>query len=313
MVTQRANIEYTDQPNSNKVVQRRQRVSVESTDQPYFSKAAQRPQPIPADNTNAAPKQDRVVNGPWGKTQTTYKASNAPVRSAQSNDEIFNESYAKAGMQPANLNRAPDQTSKARTTYEAPSNIPRVSRAYPSRVPKIKRKKKVSTGKMLLARVRVTTANTWIGAWAMFWYLTFQMPLAVISAAGLGMAFAVYSALDAFSETLIGKVVFYIFDGEFLASRGSQILTAAFKFFGIAFDPVLLFITPFALVFLLGLFQLILTWFMYSALRIKSLSGKAGGLKGLMFVLAVVGYAIPILNLFPLIFLWMIVVWIHPK
>ena len=166
---------------------------------------------------------------------------------------------------------------------------------------------------MLLARVRVTTANTWIGAWAMFWYLTFQLPLAVISAAGLGMAFAVYSALDAFSETLIGKVVFYIFDGEFLASRGSQILTAAFKFFGIAFDPVLLFITPFALVFLLGLFQLILTWFMYSALRIKSLSGKAGGLKGLMFVLAVVGYAIPILNLFPLIFLWMIVVWIYPK
>jgi len=312
MVTQRANIEYTDQPNSNKVVQRRQRVSVESTDQPYFSKAAQRPQPIPADNTNAAPKQDRVVNGPWGKTQTTYKASNAPVRSAQSNDEIFNESYAKAGMQPANLNRAPDQTSKARTTYEAPSNIPRVSRAYPSRVPKIKRKKKVSTGKMLLARVRVTTANTWIGGWAMFWYLTFQLPLAVISAAGLGMAYVVYVSIQSMpgSRFLLPMIEGIV---ESTSSFAGAVIEWALSLFGIDFDPILLFITPFALVFLLGLFQLILTWFLYSILGIKSLSGKAGGIKGLMFVLAGIGYAIPILNLFPLIFLWMAVVWIHPK
>jgi hypothetical protein len=257
-----------------------------------------------------------VVNGPWGKTQTTYKASNAPVRSAQSSDEIFNESYAKAGMQPANLNRAPDQTSKARTTYEAPSNIPRVSRAYPSRVPKIKRKKKVSTGKMLLARVRVTTANTWIGAWAMFWYLTFQLPLAVISAAGLGMAFAVYTTI----QGILGETITdAIFTGaaKIISIAGTTSAAAieavAKKVFGISFDPVLLFITPFVLVFLLGLFQLILTWFMYSALRINSLSGKAGGLKCLMFILAGVGYAIPILNLFPLIFLWMAVVWVHPK
>jgi hypothetical protein len=294
MVTQRANVQYSNRP------------------QPYFSKAAQRPQAMPADNTNAAPKQDRVVNGPWGKTQTTYKASNAPVRSAQSNDEIFNESYAKAGMQPANLNRAPDQTSKARTTYEAPSNIPRVSRAYPSRVPKIKRKKKVSTGKMLLARVRVTTANTWIGAWAMFWYLTFQMPLAVISAAGLGMAYVVYVSIQSMpgSRFLLPMIEGIV---ESTSSFAGAVIEWALSLFGIDFDPILLFITPFALVFLLGLFQLILTWFLYSILGIKSLSGKAGGIKGLMFVLAGIGYAIPILNLFPLIFLWMAVVWIHPK
>jgi len=220
-------------------------------------------------------------------------------------------------MQPANLNRAPDQTSKARTTYEAPSNIPRVSRAYPSRVPKIKRKKKVSTGKMLLARVRVTTANTWIGSWAMFWYLTFQLPLAVVSAAGLGMAYAVNSYINSIKESSI--VAGWVVSGleklaDVVYGSVSEALKAITKLlFGIDFDPMLLFITPFALIFLLGLFQLILTWFVYSAMRINSLSGRAGGIKGLMFVLAGVGYAIPILNLFPLIFLWMIVVWIHPK
>jgi hypothetical protein len=165
---------------------------------------------------------------------------------------------------------------------------------------------------MLLARVRVTTANTWIGAWAMFWYLTFQLPLAVVSAAGLGMAFAVYQAITAVlgesaTEFIVNGLLFNF------GTIGEAILAAAKKVFGISFDPMLLFITPFALVFLLGLFQLILTWFVYSAMRINSLSGKAGGIKGLMFILAGVGYAIPILNLFPLIFLWMAVVWIYPK
>jgi hypothetical protein len=291
-----------------------QRANVEYTDQPYFSKAAQRPQPMPTANTNAAPGNSNVVADPWGKTQTTYKMSSGPVRSAKSTDEIFSDQYAQSGLQPANNNRAPDQTSKAQASYATPSNIPKISRTYKSRIPVIKRKKKVSIEKMALARVRVTTANAWIGGWAMFWYLTFQMPLAVISATGLGMAYAVYMSIVSgplgFALPMVEGVI------EYIAGPGSLLEAVtkwALSLFGINFDPMLLFITPFALVFLLGLFQLILTWFVYSAMRIKSLSGKAGGLKGLMFILAGVGYAIPILNMFPLIFLWMLVVWIYPK
>ena len=295
MATQRANVEYSDRP------------------QPYFSKAAQRPQPTPADNTNATPKQDRnVVAGPWGKTQTTYKTSNGPVRSAKSTDEIFSDQYAKAGLQPANLNRAPDQTSRARTTYATQSSVPKISRAYPSRVPKIKRKKKVSVGRMALARVRVTSANVWIASWAMFWYLTFQLPMAAISAAGLGIVYAVYESI---TTNAAGRFLLPVIESivKSTSNELEALLKWALKLFGINFDPILLFITPFALVFLLGLFQLILTWFVYSAMRINSLSGKAGGIKGFMFILAGVGYAIPILNMFPLIFLWMAVVWIYPK
>jgi len=215
-------------------------------------------------------------------------------------------------MQPANLNRAPDQTSKARTTYEAPSNIPRVSRAYPSRVPKIKRKKKVSTGKMLLARVRVTTANTWIGGWAMFWYLTFQVPMAIVSAAALGYAYAVYATID----TILGSTAADFVVEKAILAAGS--ISGLFEWIseqllGVGINPLELFIGSFALIFLLGLLQLILTWFVFTCMRINSLSGEAAGIKNLMFALAGIGYAIPILNLFPLIFLWMIVVWIHPK
>lgn len=289
-----------------------QRASIEYTDQPYFNKATTRPQKMSAANADSAPEGTRVVNGPWGKAKATYTNSNAPVRSAQSTDEIFAAGYAQAGMQAANLNQKPDQTRKARTVYTAPTNVPSVPRTVPTRIPIVQREKKVSVKKKLLARVRVTTANAWIGSWAVFWYLSFQLPMAVVSAAGLGMAYAVYTSI----QTLPGsRFLLPMIEGiiESTSSFAGAITEWALSLFGISFDPILLFIVPFALVFLLGLLQLIIAWFVYSIMRINSLSGKAGGIKGLMFILAGVGYAIPILNLFPLIFLWMVVVWMYPK
>ena len=165
---------------------------------------------------------------------------------------------------------------------------------------------------MLLARVRVTTANTWIGAWAMFWYLTFQVPMAIVSAAALGYAYAVYATID----TILGSTAADFVVEKAILAAGS--ISGSFEWIseqllGVGINPLELFIGSFALIFLLGLLQLILTWFVFTCMRINSLSGEAAGIKNLMFALAGIGYAIPILNLFPLIFLWMIVVWIHPK
>ena len=265
---------------------------------------------------------ERKQGGPQrGQHAPEIKENWKAYQSAQSTSDKFTDSYDQAGI--AGEYQRRNQVSPSRKVNVIYNNPQQATVSGPwgntrqaSRTERFAYKAGKKSAKpvaYLAARVRVTTANAWIGSWAMFWYLSFQMPFAVIGTAGLGMAFAVYSALTEFSETLIGKVVFFIFDGDFLASKGSKILTAAFKFFGIDFDPVLLFAAPFALVFLLGLFQLILTWFVYSVMRINSLSGKAGGLKGLMFILAGVGYAIPILNMFPLILLWMAVVWVYPK
>ena len=101
--------------------------------------------------------------------------------------------------------------------------------------------------------------------------------------------------------------------GEFELSTFAVINEISSYSFGISFDPIILFIVPFALIFLLGIFQLILVWFIYSFAGIKSLSGKAAGAKNALFLIAGVGMVIPILNLFPLILLWMLVVWRYPK
>ena len=152
-------------------------------------------------------------------------------------------------------------------------------------------------------------------AWVTFWYLSFQLPLAFVSTAGLGMAYAVqeFFTLNKIEGeiTLPDRVLSMV--GEFALSTFAVINEISSYLFGISFDPMILFIVPFALIFLLGIFQLILVWFIYSFAGIKSLSGRAAGAKNTLFLLAGIGYALPILNLFPLIILWMLVVWRYPK
>ena len=298
MATQRAKVEYSDRP------------------QPYFSKAAQRPQAMPADNTNAAPGNGNVVAGPWGKARATYKTSNGPVRSAQSTDEIFADGYAQAGMQAANLDRAPDQTSKARTIYAEPSSAPSVPRTYTSRIPKIKRKKKSKALKVASyasRKARATVANVWITAWATWWYLGFQIPLAVIGNFALGVWFAAGFIATQFEKTTVGAAIFFVLGDLRSGSIAEGVEEYVLKTFGIDFDPELLFIIPFALTFLLGLFQLICCWFTYAAMGLKPLSGNGGWLKFFTFILVMIGYGLPILNLFPLVYLWTIAVWAYPK
>ena len=130
-----------------------------------------------------------------------------------------------------------------------------------------------------------------------------------VSTAGLGITAAVYKM----AQSIVEENGVFSYLGEFIFNVASKIIAAAFTLVGIKFDPILLFIAPFALILILTIFQLALTWFIYSLADIKSLSGERGGLKNTMFVLAGVGSVITVFNLFPLIFLWMIIVWMYPK
>jgi hypothetical protein len=277
MAVQKANVQYT-QP------------------QPYNNPAYNKPRPA---NTNEAPATQNITRFPR-KSAATRNPNH------QSTDELFNKSYAKTEMQPTTANQN-SKTQKANVQYAQPKES-----RHKTTTSKIIKKGKNKAGRKLgksFARARVSTANVWITSWAVFWYLTFQLPIAVISVAGLGMAYAVLQLISKITED---GGIFSIF-GSFITGVTTKLLAAAKYIFGIEFDPTLLFLIPFLLVFLLGLFQLILTWFMYSTVRINSLSGQAAGAKVTLFIIALVGYAIPILNLFPLIFLWMVVVWIYPK
>ena len=167
------------------------------------------------------------------------------------------------------------------------------------------------TGKTL-ARLRVSTINVWVGSWATFWYLSFQLPFALVSIAGLGMGAIVYQTVaSVIGETATNLVLKTLYATG--ASTAELIKSASELAFGFSFDPIILFIAPFALIFMLGVFQLVLVWTIYNLAGIKSLSGERSGVKNTMFLIAGIGMVIPVLNLFPLIFLWMMVVWKYPK
>ena len=282
-----------------------QKVNVAYT-QPYNSPAYDKPR---AATTDAAPTNQKVTQIP--KRQYTDATATDPSYPTVTKD--FNQKYDRVNGNAANANQAPDRTQKASVAYQTEKRARQAIRntaAYGAK----KLRKKTNLTQKGWTKVKVSTANAWIGGWAMFWYLTFQLPLAVISAAALGITYAVYQRL---SEVDISDGVFTFVVSKLVsitANTGSEIIRRIAEIvFNIDFDPSLLFITPFALIFLLGLMQLIISWFIYSSLGIKSLSGKAAGAKGITFMLAGVGYAIPVLNMFPLIFIWMIVVWVHPK
>jgi hypothetical protein len=230
-------------------------------------------------------------------------------------DEQFADTYKQAGItnqsnNPSKINRVERQYQPANDNVQR-SSVPLVRRGNKKKV--LHKKTAAYKAGVLWARVRLSAVNTWVISWAVFWYLTFQLPLAFLSTAALGMAYAVYQAIERVTEAIgIDGAVSYILDGISIVAS-SPLFAAAKNLFNINFDPMTIFIAPFAIIFLLGLFQLILTWFIYSAAGIKSLSGQRGGIKNLMFVFVGIGYALPILNLFPLIFLWMLVVWKYPK
>jgi len=253
-------------------------------------------------NENRRPVREKVVPFPTGQASDSN-----PFHQTQ--DEAFNTRYQNPWT------RNDENVAKQRINRVERQYAPAAEPSYRETRSPIIRKKvkhKVPTSEKVIARLKVSAINVWVGGWATYWYLAFQLPIALVSVTALGMSYAVYESLS----TIIGKPATDIVVSAMIRAGSdiSEIISyLAVQIFGLQFNPMLLFVAPFALVFILGLFQLILTWFIYHIAGIKSLSGEAGGIKNLMFALAGVGCALPILNLFPLIFLWMIVVWRYPK
>jgi hypothetical protein len=165
--------------------------------------------------------------------------------------------------------------------------------------------------------VKVSAANAWINAWVGFFYFTVQLPFAIMSTIGLGIAAYIYSLISTKKEE--GGIVGFAIQGiELLADATFVSMYLAAKkamawWYGIDVDPMIVFLVPFLFVLALGILQLTLSWFVYSVSGINSLSGKAGAAKKVTFILAFVGLVIPVLNLFPLISIWTAFVWWRPR
>jgi len=78
-------------------------------------------------------------------------------------------------------------------------------------------------------------------------------------------------------------------------------------------NPANMFMLTHTLLVLVGWGILLTISIIYTMTGQKAFSGKGAGAKNALFILAFIGYAIPILNILPLFFFWTLAVLKNPR
>ena len=162
----------------------------------------------------------------------------------------------------------------------------------------------------ILKKIQVTRVNISILYWATPLYLTVQLPFAIMGIIAFTLAGTfsnLFTVKDGSSwyEKLFAEI------GEKLFETLNRILGGAgLDLAQMSGNILMLFM---GVVFATGLISLMAAFLIYTLNFISALSGEHAGLKMGLFLLAIIGYFIPLVNLFPWILLWMIAVWKYPK
>lgn len=263
-------------------------------------------------------------------------------------DQTFSDSYAKKGLQPSSLTEDIGEEYSAGRRYESIEQLSRepipeeMAELYsieeqifdeeeyeegeeaPIRAKKIRGKKsKLSKAKNTLARAKARTVNTGIWSWGIYSWLFFQLPFAVLGLILLAVAVAVENLVmsvsipeedDGILVSLAKGAVNTIVQG--IASVAKLVNDTVLKVFDVdlsAFNPASFFIVPYGLVLAYGIILLLLMYLIYKLAFLNPLSGSGGGAKKGALLLAIIGYSVPGLNLFPWFLVWTLVVLRYPK
>ncbi len=169
-----------------------------------------------------------------------------------------------------------------------------------------------STKKDIKKRVAATRVNLSVLSMATPIWFTLQLPLAIGAAAALLLAGAGQAAIDAVLSNSVTGFLYRLFDGvtnaaEYVTGINLNILEQAQQ------GPVAIFGALNLMVFLLGLFILGFMATMYTFSGVRCFFGEHAALKSGLFIFALLGYLMPVLNILPWFVLWGIAVWRYPK
>lgn len=168
---------------------------------------------------------------------------------------------------------------------------------------------------------RTVTLSIW--SWGFFIWLWFQLPITILSILFMAMTEAIYQAYASLTTSSASDgfvTVAAKFIGSALATTLDSILELVNalmdKFFDFNLDvlnPANFFMLTHILLVLVGWGMLLAMAIIYTMTGQKAFSGKGAGGKNALFILAFIGYAIPILNILPLFFFWTLAVLKNPR
>ncbi|MES9962197.1 MAG: hypothetical protein ABW116_01535 [Candidatus Sedimenticola sp. 20ELBAFRAG] len=269
----------------------------------------------------AAPPGTTRRKHPITRNVTTTTPQVSQAGSAPSIDEQFSAGYGQSGIQKtnqtsphANQKRIIDRSAQAEYSKRPIKSRP----ARSQRIRIQKKKRKPGSGKVALGRARATGVNMGIWSWGLFTWLVFQLPLAILSIAFLGVSIAVEAFIASGNITESDGII------EIATKTGTEMLVGlsgivagALDFlFGIdlsVLNPTAFFLMTYTVIIGYALFILLSIYLVYKISFLRPFSGQSAGLKKGMLLLALIGYSIPVLNLFPWFIPWTVAVWVRPK
>lgn len=139
--------------------------------------------------------------------------------------------------------------------------------------------------------------------------------MALLNIVMLGAAVAV----DTLKQTLVrevedGSIWYYIGNAAIgVFDTLAEAVSYLIGFDITAINPTNFFLITYVVILGFAIFKLLAIYLIYKLALLRPLSGQGGGLKMGAVLLAVVGYFIPILNLFPWFIPWTVAVWMRPK
>jgi hypothetical protein len=168
---------------------------------------------------------------------------------------------------------------------------------------------------------RGVTLGIW--SWGFFVWFWFQLPFTILSIVFMALAEAVFQLYDSLTVSTAADGILATalkYATQIIAAGLNTVLKILNflmdKFLGFNLDtlnPSNLFMMTHVLVVLVGWGMLAAIGIIYTVTGQKAFSGKGAAAKNSLFILAFVGYAIPILNLFPWFFLWTLAVLKNPR
>ncbi|MBY0309711.1 hypothetical protein K2Q16_01010 [Patescibacteria group bacterium] len=232
----------------------------------------------------------------------------------QTTDELFNDEYARSGLQPTNVvvdrrsPRAPNRTESEKLDEEKAlqemAAFERAEKTQQLRQRFTQQPTQTNVGQAEEAidtavALRSRSVFVWMMGWHWWQWTTLQLSIGLLSIMFLGLAYGLESSW-------LGRVV----------GRVAGAVNAVTSFVGFdfsLFSPENMFWVLY--IFLLGMMWLSLfaTVVTYMCVQHRALSGKRTGLKYGTVALALIGYAVPIANLFPWVVFYILVMTRYPR
>tara|TARA_B100000508_G_C11464578_1_gene280945 strand:+ start:3767 stop:4687 length:921 start_codon:yes stop_codon:yes gene_type:complete len=236
----------------------------------------------------------------------------------------FSDSYSRAGIRPLSIE---EQTSQ----QEFPTQQDLVPASKSTR-PHRKKKRKVivptvtpvqiGVAALRNKKIRATAVNMWLWAWGLWLWLLIQIPFVLFSLVFMALTQVIYMLFNDPTNTTGGdeSTGFWATIGGYLVQGVGTLLEGIVSLvdtlIGIdltIFSPGGFFLMTHTIVAFIGFGTLLLCYIQYKIAFIRPLTGGGASIKSMALLIAIIGYSIPILNIFPWFMLWTVAVWAYPK